>query len=80
VRKKNLTNLRLDSHVFSIGEVNIGSVNSNVMILYDNSIGLHLGNQVIILCCDNLGDSSKVVSDLFGLDLAVGGPECRTRG
>lgn len=68
-------NLRLDvGGVFAIGEVDIRSVDSNIMVLGDNAVGAHSRNQVIVLGLDHLSHRSKVVAELLCLEFAIGRP------
>lgn len=68
--------LRLNvRRIFAIGEIDVGSVDSNVMVLRYDAVRAHGLDQVIVLCFHNLCHGSKVVTQLFCLKFTIGGPK-----
>lgn len=66
-------NLRNNARsVFSIGIVNIGSVNTEMDVLYNNILGTNILEQVIVTVFKNFGNFSKVTTNINGLKFAIG--------
>jgi hypothetical protein len=61
--------LRLDTrNIFTVGKVDIRSVDTDVKVLYNDAVGLDFANQVVQVDSNELCNFFKFVTNLEGLE------------